>query len=200
MARFTVIGDVTLELRRQIWGALDAAADVDFQVPPMGQAIFIGPPDADTIDDKAIIALYLYHILPSKHLRNQPRLPDPVNPGRFRRPPLPLELHYLVVPLDHSEVGHQHLGRILQHFNDEGSFATLGGEPIGDSFGGASSDLRVSIDPLPVEQLAHFWGAFTTPFRLSLGLMIEIVAIDSVLPPERVPRVDELFLLTGNKR
>jgi hypothetical protein len=197
MARFTVIGDVTLELRRQIYTALKTATDVSFNLPSETQAIFIGPPDSDEIDSQAIAALYLYHVVPSKHLRNQRPLPDPANPGRFRRPPLPLELRYLLVPHVESEVGHQHLGRIIQHFHDEGSFNTLSGAPIGDSFGGASERLRISIDPLSMDQLAHFWGAIPTPFRLSLGLLVEVVAIDSAAPPDALPRVDEMFVVTG---
>lgn len=197
MAKFTIIGDVTLELRHQIYSALATATDPIFNLPTEAQAVFIGPPDADTIDARAVAALYLYHLTPSKHLRNQRPLPDPIDPSRFRRPPLPLELRYLAVPLVDSEVGHQHLGRILQHFNDQGTFSTVDGLPIGDSFGGAANEFRVSIDPLTIEQLGHIWSGFGESFRLSIGLLVEVVAIDSALPPDAVPRVDELHLLTG---
>ncbi|MGK6353932.1 DUF4255 domain-containing protein [Sphingomonas sp. DT-207] len=197
MARFTVIGDVTLELRAQIYAALDGAPFVDFGLAPISQAIYVGPPDGDDIDDNAVVALYLYQVLPSGHLRNQRLLPDSENPSRFRKPPLPLELRYIVIPLENDETGHQHLGRIVQHFHDHHSFDTLDGEPLGDSFGGAASTLRVGIDPLNMDQLTQLWSAFSSPFRLSLGLRVELVAIDSGLPLETLPRIDETVLVTG---
>lgn len=200
MARFTVIADVTLELRQQIYAALNEAPFVDFALPPISQAIFVGPPDTDDQDDSAVIALYLYQVLPSAHLRNQQPLPDPDDPRLFRKPPLPLELHYLVVPLVEDEVGHQHLGRIIQHFHDQRSVATLGDEPLGDSFGGAADALRVSISPLTLDQLTQLWSAFNSPYRLSLGLQVQLVPIDSGLPLEERRRVDEAVLVTGTKR
>ena len=197
MARFTVISDVSLELRHQIYEALNTTSEVNFNLGTETQSVFIGPPDSDDIDSEAVAALFLYQVLPSKHLRNQRPLPDPTEPGRFRRPPLPLELRYLLVMLVEDETGHQHLGRIIQHFHDHHSFAELGGELLGNSFGGASDQLRVSIDPLSIEQLTQLWGAFTTPYRLSLGLLVELVPVDSALPPDTLPRVDEALVLTG---
>ncbi|HEX8309320.1 MAG TPA: DUF4255 domain-containing protein [Allosphingosinicella sp.] len=197
MAKFTVISDVSLELRRQIYGALVSASDINFNLAAEAQAIFIGPPDFENMDSQAVAALYLYHVVPSKHLRNQRPLPDPVEPGRFRLAPLPVELRYLLVPLAEDETGHQHLGRMLQHFHDHRTFAALSGEPIGDSFGGGSKELRVSIDPLSVEQMTQLWSAFSSPFRLSVGLLVELVPIDSARPPDTIPRVDEALVLTG---
>ncbi|HEX8127025.1 MAG TPA: DUF4255 domain-containing protein [Allosphingosinicella sp.] len=197
MAKFTVIGDVTLELRRQVYGALVSASGIDFNLGAEAQSIFIGPPDNENMDSQAVAALYLYHVLPSKHLRNQRPLPDPIKPGLFRLAPLPVELRYLLVPLADDETGHQHLGRILQHFHDHRSFAELNGEPLGDSFGGGSNALRVSIDPLSVEQVTQLWNAFSAPLRLSVGLLVELVPIDSARPADSIPRVDEALVLTG---
>lgn len=200
MAKFTVIGDVSLELRRQIYQSLTTTSEVSFNLGTETQAIFIGPPDSDSIDAQAVLALYLYFLTPSSHLRNQRPLPDPVEPGRFRMPPLPLELRYLLVPLTEDETGQQHLGRILQHFHDHRWFSELGGEPIGDSFGGASHQLRVSFDPLTLEQITQLWSAFSAPLRLAVGLSVEVVPIDSALPPDRLPRVDEALVVTGTKK
>jgi len=197
VAKFTVISDVSLELRRQIYGALISASGIDFNLGTETQTIFIGPPDSDDMDSQAVAALYLYHVVPSRHLRNQRPLPDPTEPGRFRQAPLPVELRYLLVPVAEDETGHQHLGRILQHFHDHRSFAELSGDPLGDSFGGGSDALRVSIDPLSIEQLTQLWSAFSSPYRLAVGLLVELVPIDSARPPDTVPRVDEALVLTG---
>ena len=197
LAKYTIISDVTLELRRQIYQALVSASDVNFNLGTEAQSIYIGPPDKEDIDSQAVAAIYLYHVIPSKHLRNQRPLPDPTEPGRYRAPPLPLELRYLVIPLADDETGHQHLGRIVQYFHDHRSFSELSGEPVGDSFGGGPDALRISIDPLTVERLAQIWGAFNAPYRLTLGLLVELVPIDSALPMDQVPRVDEALILTG---
>lgn len=200
LAIFTIIGDVSEELRRQLTQSLDNSTELDFNVNPT-TSIVLGPPDAQDSDNGTLASLYLFHAAPSAHGRNQRPLPDPVDPSRFRRPPVPLQLRYLLTPLGSEEVTNQALlGRAIQHFHDNPFFETVSGAVIGDSFGGAPSEVRVAIEPLGFEQLTQLWNAFTSPYRLSLVFHVELVAIDSGLPAEHVPRTQEAVVLTGLKR
>lgn len=197
MSNFSVIHDATLELRRQIVGAFETTADVEFGLGGDVERITLASP-GDTLEDTTVASLYLYHVDVDKHLRNQRPLPDPSTDDLFRAPPLPLQLRYLFTPVDGSELTNQLLlGRLMQHFHDSPSFGTLSSEPIGDSHGGASPELRVRADMLSIEQLAQLWNAFSTPFRIAVSLLVEVIAIDSAQPPVRVRRAEALVTAAG---
>jgi hypothetical protein len=197
MSSFSIVHDTSLELRRQVFEALRTTVDVDFALGDDLDRITLQPP-GDTLDDSAIASLYLYHVDLNQHLRNQPPLPDRAADDLFRRPPLPLQLRYLFTPVDADDLTNQLLlGRLLQHFHDFPSFATLSGEPIGDSHGGASRELRVRPDLLSIEQLAQLWNALSTPYRVAVSLMVEVLAVDSAQPPARRPRTEALVTVIG---
>lgn len=198
MAGFGVIRDISRELQRQVFVAFDTTPDVDFSLDGALARISLSPPGADALAEDAVASLYLYHLELDKHLRNQPPLPDPQADDRFRKPPLPLVLRYLFTPLTDSEETNQLLiGRLVQHFHDAPAVAVLDGVPLGDSFGGASPALRVRPDLLSLEQLSQLWNAFSEPYRVAVSLMVEVVAIDSALPPARDRRVEELIAGLG---
>lgn len=198
MSAYTIIHDVSLELRRQIFEAANSAADSMFALPSLASVSLSAPPEITASSVAA--SLYLYHIHVDEHLRNQRWLPDRAADDRQRKPPAPLRLRYLLTPIDDDESSnHLLLGRAIQHFHDAPSFAVANGTPVGDSFGAANAELRVRPDMLAVEQLAQIWTAFNAPMRLSLSLIVEIVAVDSAQPPRRAPRVLESVVAGGRK-
>jgi hypothetical protein len=195
-----VIHDTSIELRRQIVHALETAADIDFGLDGDVERIALSPP-GDDLDDTVIASLYLYRVDVDEHRRNQRPLPDPGSPELFRRPPLPLQLRYLVTPVGGSEETNQLvLGRLVQHFHDFPVFSTLSGVPLGDSHGGADPELRVRQDPLTLEQLTQLWTAFSTPYRVSVAFAVDVVAVDSAQPAALVRRAETLVVAVGRGR
>jgi len=71
-----------------------------------------------------------------------------------------------------------------------------GDEPR-DSHGGASTEIRVVPETPSLEHLTQLWNALNEPFRLSVILLVEVVAIDSGLPPRATPRVGSFHTLVG---
>jgi hypothetical protein len=196
LSSYAILHDVSRELRRQIFDALNAAPETVFALADL-ENVSLKPPNEPRASGQ-VASCYLYHVDVDQHLRNQPPLPDRGAPDRFRRPPLPLKLRYLLTPVDDDESNnHLLLGRVVQHFHDEPGFNVADGREIGDSFGGASPELRVRPDLLSMEQLAQIWNAFSTPYRLSVSLLVEIVAVDSGRPPYRQPRVREAVTAVG---
>lgn len=197
MASFALLQDVSTELRRQIFDALEVTPDTDFGLQGSIERITLQSPGGQIPSD-AVASLYLYHIEIDPNLRNQPYLPDRAGAELFRRPPLPLQLRYLFTPV-HGDEGLNQLvlGRVLQHFHDFPSFGEAAGTPIGDAFGGASPEVRVKPDLLSLEQLSQMWNAFSQPYRVALSLLVEVVALDSGQPPRRRSRVGELLTVTG---
>lgn len=197
MSAFSIVQDTGLELRRRIFAALEQTPDTDFGLNGNINRIRIAPP-GDDLPDGTLAALFLYHIDIDRHLRNQRSLPDRTDPSLQRKPPLPLQFRFLFTPVDDDDsINHLVLGRVLQHFYDEPFITTIAGNPIGDSFGGASDALRVRPDMLTVEQLSQLWNALSAPFRLSISFLVDVGAVDSGEPPRLAPRVDDMLAAPG---
>lgn len=200
MSAFSIVHDISLELQEQIASSLRTVPDVDFDLGPGVERISLVSP-GEKLSDDAIASLYLYHLDIDKFQRNQRLLPDSTNDQAFRRPPLPLQLRYLFTPVDEEEsTNHLVLGRVLQHFHDNPVFATLSGVPGGNSFGGASREIRVRPDMLSLEQLTQMWSAFSAPYRVAVSFLVEVVAIDSGQPPVEIVRSGEVIPATGLMR
>jgi hypothetical protein len=177
MSGYTIIQDATLELRRRIYSALTSAPDADFGMTAPETDITLSPP-RDEMTDSPRLSLFLYHIEPDGHLRNQNLLAAGQEGLRF--PPMPLQLNYLITPLDDEEdQNHLILGRIVQHFHDQPFLSSLNGTPLDDSHGGSSPRLRIAFETLSSEQLSQVWHALNTGYRLSVAYTVRVVAIDS---------------------
>ncbi len=194
MSSFSVIHDVSLELRQQILAALAATPDTTFNVS-VNQLTLESP--GEDLGNDTVASLFLYHLEIDAHLRNQRPLPDANRQDRFYPAPLPLQLRYLFTPVGEEPTNQLLLGRVLQHFHDFPSFSSLRGTSIGTSRNGASPELRVVPDLLPIEQLTQLWNAFSAPYRTAISLLVEVVAVDSGLPPDRHRRVDKMLVGTG---
>jgi hypothetical protein len=191
----SVISEITVEIRRQLFDAFTASPDHDLGLTSVDDISLKAPKD---LGQDAVASLYLYRFAPDEHLRNQPPLPDRTNHDLLRRPPFPLRLHYLFTPVsDEEDVNQILVGRLLQHFHDFPSFTTLSGVPIGDSHGGASPALRVVPESLTLEQLSQLWTAFSASLRAAAPIRVETVAIDSAQPPRRAPRTNQLVAAIG---
>lgn len=195
MSAFTILQDVTLLLRDELFGALSSAPGIDLGLTDALTNILLTAPGED--GENGVASLYLYHVELERHLRNQRPLPDREDPSLQRRPPLPLQLRYLLTPTTSTPTNdHLILGRVLQHFHDR-PVVPVPGAPPRDSFGGASPELRVLPETPTVEQLTQVWNALNEPFRLSVVLLVEVVAIDSGLPPRVAPRVGGIHAAVG---
>lgn len=198
MSAFTIINDVTLEIRRRVFASLNSAQGVTLNFTNETTNIVFTPPQ-ETPENGARLSLYLYHIGVNGSLRNQRMLPQSGRPDELRLPPLPLELHYLATPMDDEENNQLIIGRLLQFIYDQPTINTLDDEPLGNSFGGGSSTLRITPDLMNVEQLSQLWSAFNQPFRLSIAFQVDVVSVDSARAPLVAPRVVDAFAVAGSK-
>ncbi|MFT7506538.1 MAG: hypothetical protein ACI8ZZ_002367 [Gammaproteobacteria bacterium] len=198
MSAYTVINDVSLELRRRIFAAMNSAVGVTLGFTDESTNIVLDPPH-DTPDNATRMSLYLYHIGINNVQRNQRLLAQPGRDDEQRLAPLPLVLKYLATPVDDEESNQMVMGRLLQFIYDNPKLDSLDNQPLGDSFGGASRFLRVVPDLLNVEQLTQLWNAFNQPYRLSLAFQVDVVSIDSAIAPVVAPRVEDLIAMAGSK-
>jgi len=188
---FSVLNDIAKTLQSQFISALTSAPDIDF--PVTTETLTLDPP-SEGLGSEVVASLYLYHVDIDPHLMNRRRISDPEDPSLMIKPPLPLQLKFLFVPLD-SEADNNQLmmGRILQHFHDNPVFRPTPGTPLAISRGGAPEEIRVRFDFAPYSDLATLWSGFNRPFRLSAGFMVEIVTLDSGAAALPVPRTTEVI-------
>jgi hypothetical protein len=197
MSAFTIVNDITLELRSRIFNSITSASGVTLGYTDEVSNIVLNAVQ-DTPPANAKLSLYLYHIGLNSSLRNQRMLAGAVSDEQ-RLPPLPLELRYLATPLEDEDNNQLVLSRLLQFIYDQPLISSINAQPLGDSFGGGSSKLRITPDLMSVEQLAQLWNAFKQPFRLSIAFMVDVIAVDSAKAPRVAPRVVDVLAVAGTK-
>lgn len=130
--------------------------------------------------------LFLYQVNVNAAWRNMD-MPRQVQPGETAQPPLALTLHYLITSFGRGEdevFGHRVLGRAMSILHDH---PVLGPEEIRNSLAGSDladqlERVRITPQPLSVEEMSKLWSTFQTNYRLSAGYQVSVVLIESSLP------------------
>jgi hypothetical protein len=124
------------------------------------------------------LSVWLYQVDRNEFLLNQP--PERIAPDLLRRPPMPLDLHYLITPISDDPINEQlMLGRVVQALNDG---AILPADPAHPEL---RDELRVTLENPGVDALSRIWTALEQPHRLSVSYLVQVVEIDSGEQPER---------------
>ncbi len=186
MSNFDIIQRISTGLRHDLFEALRATPDVDFHLTAEERDISLLAPAVPS-SGPPILSLYLYHIQPETYLRNQPVRSDGPT---LRFPPLAVELSYLITPQEDQAAQNQLvLGRVLQYFHDYPAVGDLNGIRLDDSFGAGSTEIRMMLETLNVDEISRVWTALQTPYQLSVAYKVRVVMIDSArgeIPAHRV--------------
>jgi hypothetical protein len=136
--------------------------------------------------------LFLYQVLPNAAWRNFD-VPSQVRPGETGTPPLPLNLFYLVTAFGKDDdatvpFSHQVLGKAMNVLYDH---AVLSADDIQNATSGSlpRSDLdrqvervRITLQPLSVDDISKLWMGFSTQYRLSAAYEVGVTLVDSTRP------------------
>jgi hypothetical protein len=144
------------------------------------------------------INLFLYHAEPSAAYRNMD-LPRRVRPGEAGRPPLALDLHYMLTAYGQADselVAHVLLGAAMRVLHDH---PVLSRDELRDALQGSGLDAqfeRVRITPQPVslDEVSKLWTGFQSEYRLSAAYQVSVVLIES----ERASRAPLPVLRRGD--
>jgi uncharacterized protein DUF4255 len=139
--------------------------------------------DTDTDDQ---VNLFLYQTSPNAAWRNMD-MPRQLKPGETGHPPLPLSLYYLLTAYsdDTDEVKSQILlGRAMSVLHDHPLLdaADIEGNVPGSDLHEQLERVRITLEPLPLEELSKLWTAFQTPCRTSVAYKVDVVLIESTRP------------------
>jgi len=178
---------VTATLQSILFQTLTAEPDLADTV------VTILPPDkARGALNSNQLNLFLYQILPNAAWSNW-NIPNQVKPGESGVPPLALNLYYLVTAFGkdndaNQPFGHELMGKTMSILYDH---ALLGPDEIRNATAAnlVSSDLdkqveriRITLQPLSVEEISKLWTGFATQYRLSSAYEVSVALIDSTQP------------------
>ena len=146
-----------------------------------------------------LLTLFLYKVTESPELKNQERHVVQQPDGRVlqRQAPLTLDTYYLLTahagePPDPLEA-HRALSRAMRVFHDNGILRGSLLRADDPSTGlTASSVLRVTLNPITMEDMTRIWSVFPdTPYEISVTYLVTPVEIDSRQDVVGAPVVDQ---------
>lgn len=139
------------------------------------------------------ISLFLYRVTPSTARRNLPGRVDAK--GRRFRPPLPLDLHYLLTPWARTAAQqHKLLGWALRFLEDN---PTLPANVL-NHYGSQGMDpflpdetVTLVFDPLGIQDFLNVWEVGKPNLQVSATYLARLIALDSTVAEEERPPVGE---------
>jgi hypothetical protein len=190
------IAAVTATLRNLLFQGLNADL--------AGTDVTTRPPDRARVNENGNqLNLFLYQTQLSAAWRNM-ELPGTSRPGETSAPPLPLTLAYLITAYgenDDEVLSNRLLGRAMSVLHDH---SLLGADEVrraleGNDLHEQVERVRITPQPLTLEELSKLWATFQTQYRVSASYQASVVLIESTLPPRaptpvlrRGARADEL--------
>ncbi len=158
-------------------------------------AITLAPPDVQVSGITGRRAnLYLYQVAENPHLKNQ-EIPGEGHPGAYGRPPLALDLSYLVTPYGASDNGpdadleaQQILGDLMRAFHEYPIITPglhrgdLPANPLilDTSLVGEFERIKITLQPSSLDEMSKIWTALPqSNFRRSVTYHVSVVEIAS---------------------
>lgn len=137
---------------------------------------------AEVADQPLRVSLFLYAIVENPYLKNEER--RIISPSESQYPPLSLDLYYLLttyadptVVADPTLEAHRVMGLAMRIFYDHG---ILSGSALKGSLATRNAELRLSLNPITVEDLTRLWSVFPNrPYRTSVSYLVTPARIDS---------------------
>lgn len=187
MSSFLAIAGVTSTLRNLLRDRMEQPVDVT-----------MAPPDVTiTGSTGRRLNVYLYQLTENGYLKNQ-EIPGQGHPASYGRPPLSLDLHYLLTAYgaadsapDADLQAQQTLGdamRVLHEFPIIPETLHAGDNPanpliLDPSLVGEFERVKVTLQPTSLEDLSKIWTALPEAnFRRSVAYQVTVVQIESRRP------------------
>ena len=197
---FRAIGGVSATLRTLIRDRMEFPDGVP------DAPVTIGPPpfstkDAEQRKEDPRLNLFLYRVTENGYLQNQ-EVPGRAGNG-YGHPPLSLNLHYLLTAYGNTELNggagsalfddtnaHFLLGSAMRVLHDYPIVTDQltavrppsGGMLLHASLRDAYEKVRLSLEPLTLEDVTKVWTALALRYRLSAAYVVNVVQVESRRP------------------
>jgi Pvc16 N-terminal domain len=131
------------------------------------------------------VNVFLYHVVASEFWRNQ-SMPLQVRRGETAPPPLGLNLHYLISAWGATDdvKAHRALGAAMSYLHDNPVFnrSDLQQWLPGSDLYLQVERVRITEEPLTVDEMYKLWSAFQTNYRVSAAYQVSVLLIESTTP------------------
>lgn len=169
MQTLTVIRDVGQTLKKFFIQNIDELSD--------DSAVVFDSPGDMKQSSTVKLSLFLYQVVPNKHLRNIE--PAPMGPNKMQYPPLTIDLSYIFTPYAQDrETELLILEKIMQLLHDTAVFRDdlLQGNLVANG----NDKIRAVPSILSLDDLNKLWGIFPNKsFKLSVSYLFTPVRIPS---------------------
>jgi hypothetical protein len=183
VSAYTALAETGETLINVIWEAIQADPDLVALINSKNLITLDPPKDDPQNNQTPLLSIYLYRIVEDPYMKNQ--CPVEGTGGRLRRPPLTLDLFYMITPLLKAPHDQQVvLGKIMQVLHDR---PTLEGSDLNGSLQTSDERMRVVFNPVTLEEAARVWQALETAYRLSACYMVRVAMVDSTFQQFKQP-------------
>jgi hypothetical protein len=175
MAAYTVLAEAGESLLNVLWQEIQNDPQINSLIDNENRLSLDSPFDLQD-NDSVQLSIYLYRITENASTKNQ--VPILGNGAQLRKTPLTLDLHYLVTPLVGTVTDQQIvLGKVMQVLYDR---AILQGADLTGSLASSGQELRVILNPVPLEELTRVWQSMEMSYRLSVVYLVRVAVVDSL--------------------
>jgi hypothetical protein len=206
MSDFRAIGAVSATLQTLLRDRMELPDGIPSVRVTVGSPVY-STKDVDPHSEEPRVALFLYRVTENGYLQNQ-ELPGQGSRGAFGHPPLSLNLHYLLTAYGNTDVAaggpekifdetaaQYLLGSAMRVLHDipvvTDQLSTVrvpSGRPVlHESLVDACEQVKLSLEPLTLEDISKIWTALALRYRLSVPYVVTVVQIESQRP-RRFPR------------
>jgi hypothetical protein len=145
--------------------------------------VTLAPPDVAVSDVSGErVNLFLYKVEENASLKNMD-LPGRGSPGAYGRPPLALDLHYLLTaygPNEENQIAaHQILGDAMAVLHDH---AVVLPPQLSARLAGEFENVKIYFEPMSLEELSKIWSSLLLAYRLSTAYRVTVVQIENRQP------------------
>jgi len=192
VSNFLAVGGVSATLQSLLRDRMELPAGMlrsDLQV-----TVSLPPPEDDSqAAEPTRVNLFLYRALENGALKNQ-MIPGQGHASEYGHPPLSLVLHYMLTAygatddngLVNETRAHFLLGSAMRVLHDypviTDNLMTINTPPVQIlhvSLRGEFEQIKITLDPISLEDLSKVWTALTRPYRLSAAYTVSVVQIES---------------------
>ena len=175
MAAYTVLAEAGESLVNVLWEEIQIDRQVNSLIDNENRISLDSPFDLQN-NDSVKLSIYLYRITENASTKNQ--VPAQGDGAQLRKPPLALDLHYLVTPLVGTVTDQQIiLGKVMQILYDR---AILQVTDLTGSLVSSGQTLRVILNTVPLEELTRVWQSMEMSYRLSVVYLVRVIMVDSL--------------------
>lgn len=175
MAGYRVLQDAGASLVELLFNELSGDPQTSSLIDDISKLSQSSPKEIKDDNLPALLSVYLYRVVENPFVKNQ--FPLPGSGGMFRRPPLALDLNYMITPLLKDPGDRQIvLGKVMSVLYDR---AILEGSDLISPFDSAGEAVRMTLNPVPLEEITKVWQAMELDYKLSACYIARVTFIDS---------------------